>query len=150
MFMNSIRAAAVAALFTLPLAVPAAAESIPKIDFASMPVGTIFVYEEKDGDVTATKFLGLVDGVYVTEYRAGSDAGGSLLSRSSYDTDGNLVLWEGDSGDWAFSYEAGDDDDELVVGFEHHDLSVGNYLTVVQGGREDHVYRVASVEERLV
>lgn len=55
-----------------------------------------------------------------------------------------------DSGDWAFSYEAGDGDDELVVGFEHHDLSVGNYLTVVQRGREEHVYRVASVEERLV
>lgn len=55
-----------------------------------------------------------------------------------------------DSGDWAFSYEAGDDDDERIVGLPNHELSIGNYLTVVQDGTDEHVYRVVSVEERVV
>lgn len=61
---------------------------------------------------------------------------------------GQLVRTE--SGDWAFSYEAGEDDDEKIVGLESHDLSVGNYLTVVQDGADEHVYRVVSVADRVI
>lgn len=61
---------------------------------------------------------------------------------------GQLV--ETEDGAWAFSYEAGDDDDERIIGFESHDLSTGNYLTVVQNGTDDHVYRVVSVADRVV
>tara|TARA_R110000868_G_scaffold14669_1_gene67898 strand:+ start:18634 stop:18996 length:363 start_codon:yes stop_codon:yes gene_type:complete len=55
-----------------------------------------------------------------------------------------------DSGAWAFSYEAGDDDDEVIVGLENHDLSVGGYLTVVQHDRDEHVYRVVAVSDRII
>lgn len=55
-----------------------------------------------------------------------------------------------DEGAWAFSYEAGDDDDERIVGLEHHDMVEGNYLTVIQNDRHEHVYRVASVADRQI
>ena len=55
-----------------------------------------------------------------------------------------------DDGAWAFSYEAGDDDDERIVGLDSHSLSAGNYLTVVQGDGEEHVYRVAAVTDRVI
>lgn len=55
-----------------------------------------------------------------------------------------------DSGSWAFSYEAGDDDDERIVGLEHHTLEIGNYLTVIQDDRHEHVYRVTSVADRTI
>jgi beta-xylosidase len=61
---------------------------------------------------------------------------------------GQLVKTE--SGSWAFSYEAGEDDDGQIVGLENHELVVGNYLTVLQDGRHEHVYRVTSVAERPV
>lgn len=51
---------------------------------------------------------------------------------------------------WAFSYEAGDDDDERIVGLDSHTLSTGNYLTVVQGDGGEHVYRVAAVTDRVI
>lgn len=55
-----------------------------------------------------------------------------------------------DSGAWGFSYEAGDEDDEQIVGLEKHELVTGNYLTVIQDGRHEHVYRVISVTDRQV
>ena len=55
-----------------------------------------------------------------------------------------------DSGSWAFSYEAGDDDDERIVGLEHHELVLGNYLTVIQDDQHEHVYRVAAISDRLL
>ena len=55
-----------------------------------------------------------------------------------------------DSGEWAFSYEAGDDDDEKIVGLEDHALVEGNYLTVIQDDRHEHVYRVTAVADRQV
>lgn len=55
-----------------------------------------------------------------------------------------------DSGSWAFSYEAGDDDDERIVGLEHHELIAGNYLTVIQEDHHEHVYRVTSVTDRQI
>lgn len=61
---------------------------------------------------------------------------------------GQLVKTE--DGAWAFSYEAGDDDDERIVGLDSHDLSPGNYLTVVQDGADEHVYRVVSVTDRMI
>ena len=61
---------------------------------------------------------------------------------------GQLVKTE--SGAWAFSYEAGEDDDEQIVGLENHELVPGNYLTVLQDGQHEHVYRVTSVTDRRV
>ena len=55
-----------------------------------------------------------------------------------------------DAGAWAFSYEAGDDDDEQIVALEAHNLIPGNYLTVRQDGLHEHVYRVASVADRPI
>ena len=82
---------------------------------------------------------------------AGADA--QLMTFARY-VPGNPVahgqLVKTDSGAWAFSYEAGDDDDEFIFGLESHDLSVGNYLTVVQDGRDEHVYRVVAVTDRIV
>jgi len=62
-------------------------------------------------------------------------------------THGQIV--KTDDGAWAFSYEAGDDDDERIVGLESHKLLNGNYLTVIQDGRAEHVYRVVSVVDRI-
>lgn len=61
---------------------------------------------------------------------------------------GQLV--ETDEGAWAFSYVAGDDDDERIVGLEQHALVIGNYLTVIQNDRHEHVYRVTSVADRPI
>ncbi|MFT5487366.1 MAG: hypothetical protein ACI9JL_003109 [Paracoccaceae bacterium] len=55
-----------------------------------------------------------------------------------------------DEGPWAFSYVAGDDDDERIVGLEHHEMISGNYVTVIQDNRHEHVYRVTSVADRPV
>lgn len=59
---------------------------------------------------------------------------------------GQVVRQEG--GGWAFSYEVGDADDEPIIGFDTHRFEVGNYLTVLQEGGTEHVYRVVSVEDR--
>ena len=54
------------------------------------------------------------------------------------------------NGNWAFSYEAGEDDDEVIVGFESHQFQTGEYLTVVQNDDVEHVYRVVSVNDRYL
>lgn len=49
-------------------------------------------------------------------------------------------------GQWAFSYEAGEADDEPVFRFESHLFQPGEYVTVTDVDEHEHVYRIMSAE----
>lgn len=50
------------------------------------------------------------------------------------------------SGQWAFSYEPGDDDDEPIFRFDSHVFAVGEYVTITEHDGEDRVLKVVSVD----
>ena len=66
-------------------------------------------------------------------------------------------FWEGEGDDvgeivhttrrhWAFSYAAGDADDEPVVHFEKHNFRPDEYMTVREPGGPEHTFRIVKVE----
>lgn len=60
------------------------------------------------------------------------------------DSHGQIVRTE--DGDWAFSYERGDWDDEHVFRMEAHAFNPGEYIAVTDAHEEEHVYKVSLVE----
>ncbi len=52
---------------------------------------------------------------------------------------------ETDDGDWAFSYEAGDADDEKLFSFDRHRIVPDEYLSVTDTSGVEHVYRMVIV-----
>lgn len=80
---------------------------------------------------------------------AGYESEGQLctLVRFAEDEDdrrGQLV--RNAAGQWAFSYERGDADDELIFKLENHVFRPNEYLTVTDENDREHVYRIVSVE----
>lgn len=60
------------------------------------------------------------------------------------DSHGQIVHTE--DGDWAFSFDRGDWDDEHVFRMEAHTFQPGEYVTVTDAYEEEHVYQVSLVE----
>jgi len=60
------------------------------------------------------------------------------------DRHGQLVKESG--GDWAFSYQLGEADDERIFRLESHVFRPDEYVTVTDEDDEEHVYRVVSVD----
>lgn len=50
-------------------------------------------------------------------------------------------------GRWAFSYEAGDEDDEPIFRFDSHAFAVGEYVTITEHDGEDRVFKVVAVDD---
>jgi len=70
-----------------------------------------------------------------------------------YEPDGTVLtgqLIRTARGEWAFSYQPGDEDDESVYRFASHAFRPGEYLTITQEDESDHVYRVVSVRNAAV
>lgn len=70
-----------------------------------------------------------------------------------YQRDGSLLhgqLIRTDRGAWAFSDEAGEDDDEYIYRFASHVFETGESLPITQNDETDHVYRITSVTRPLV
>ena len=61
------------------------------------------------------------------------------------DRHGQLVRSE--AGQWAFSYELGDADDESIFRLEAHVFSPDEYVTVNDDQGGEHVFKVVSVED---
>ena len=55
------------------------------------------------------------------------------------------VLIQRRNGSWAFSYDAGDDDDEPIFRFDKHLFVVGEYVTVTEHDGVARPFRVVSV-----
>lgn len=49
------------------------------------------------------------------------------------------------NGRYAFSYAPGDADDEAIYHSENHPLGIGDYVTIMEPGKEAQPYRVESV-----
>ena len=70
-----------------------------------------------------------------------------------YQRDGSVLpgqLIRTDRGEWAFSYQMGEDDDEYIYRFASHVFKPGEYLSITQNDETDHVYRVAAVTAPLL
>ena len=70
-----------------------------------------------------------------------------------YQRDGSVLhgqLIKTDRGEWAFSYEAGEDDDEYLYRFASHVFQTGEILSITLNDETDHVYRITSVTRPLV
>lgn len=48
---------------------------------------------------------------------------------------------------WAFSYAAGDKDDEPIFHLDRHPLRAGEYVTITEHDGEERTFRVRSVED---
>lgn len=54
------------------------------------------------------------------------------------------------NGSWAFSYEPGDDDDELIFRFDRHVFIVGEYVTVTEHDGVARPFRVVDVAPAII
>jgi hypothetical protein len=59
------------------------------------------------------------------------------------DEHGELIRTKG--GEWAFSYEVGDADDEAIFRLATHVFKEGEYVTITEHGGEAQVFRVSTV-----
>ena len=48
---------------------------------------------------------------------------------------------------WAFSYAAGDQDDEPIFNLARHPLRTGEYVTITEHDGEERTFRVVSVDD---
>ncbi|MEM7268203.1 MAG: hypothetical protein AAF401_03005 [Pseudomonadota bacterium] len=81
------------ASFLIPILIGSGANAaeLEKIRFAEMPVGLRITVEQLNGRVFTTTFLGREGDAYVTEQRVGEGSDGKLISRSTFDLDGQRI-----------------------------------------------------------
>lgn len=97
-----LKSIALSAVIAVAAALPSSAKTLAPIDFANMPVGTKFIWEQPSGARFASVYKGIEGDQHVFESREGADGGGSLRSRATYDAAGYLTSWT-DGGDvWRF------------------------------------------------
>ena len=80
---------------------------------------------------------------------AGWESDGQLCTMVKFtaeDDDQHGQLVRTDGGQWAFSYELGDADDEPIFRLESHVFRPNEYVTVSDAEGGQHVFRVISVE----
>lgn len=88
----------------------------------------------KDGRLDLAGFKTAAQLCTVRHFRPGVD-----------DEHGELIRTKG--GDWAFSYDIGESDDEPIFRLSTHTFKAGEYVTITEHDGASRVFRVASVHD---